>query len=115
MQHIRTGPKRGKFDVVAATRGVQAAKMTLVPGATSDDEPSNEHPRSEQWLFVIEGSGTAVIGKKKSALRRVALRRHSLLVVEKGEFHQIRNTGRKPLVTMNFYIPPAYGGDEEPL
>jgi mannose-6-phosphate isomerase-like protein (cupin superfamily) len=115
MQHVRTGTKRGKFDILAATRDAQGAKMTLTPGAASDDEPSNEHPRSEQWLLVVEGSGTAVIGKKRTSLRRIALKRHSLLVIEKGELHQIRNTGRRPLVTINLYVPPAYDADEEPL
>lgn len=114
MKHIKTGLNRGQFDLLVATRGAQAAKMTLRPGATSDDEPSNEHPRCEQWLFVISGTGEALIGKRRSALRRVKLAAHSLLLIEKGELHQIRNTGRSSLVTINFYVPPAYDADGEP-
>ncbi len=111
MKHIKTGPKRGQFDVLAATRSAQAAKMTLRPGGVSDSEPSNEHPRSEQWLFVVSGAGEAILGKR-GQLRRVALRTNSLLLIEKGELHQIKNTGRRSLVTINFYVPPAYNGDE---
>lgn len=88
--------------------------MTLRPGATSDDEPSNEHPDCEQWLFVISGSGEAVIGKRRGSLRRIALAANSLLLIEKGELHQIKNTGRRALVTINFYVPPAYNADGEP-
>lgn len=113
MKHIKTGSKRGQFDVLAATRLGQAAKMTLRPGAASDDEPSNEHPHSEQWLFVISGSGEAIIGKRRGSLRRVRLSENSLLVIEKGELHQIKNTGRRSLVTINFYLPPAYDEDGE--
>lgn len=88
--------------------------MTLRPGGASDDEPSNEHPDCEQWLFVISGSGAAVIGKRRGSLRRVALAENSLLLIEKGELHQIKNTGRRALVTINFYVPPAYNPDGEP-
>ena len=114
MKHIKTGSKRGQFDVLAATRLAQAAKMTLRPGAASDDEPSNEHPHCEQWLFVISGTGEAIIGKRRGSLRRVELAANSLLVVEKGGLHQIKNTGRRRLVTINFYMPPAYEDSGEP-
>ena len=112
MKHIKTGLKRGQFDVLAATRSAQAAKMTLRPGGVSDSEPGNEHPRSEQWLFVISGTGEAIIGKRRDALHRVGLRTNSLLLIAKGELHRIKNTGKRSLVTINFYVPPAYDGDE---
>jgi mannose-6-phosphate isomerase-like protein (cupin superfamily) len=102
MKHIKTGKVRGFFEVLAQTRSGQAAMMTLRPGQ-STGEPENEHSRSEQWLFVISGSGTARVGK-----RTVALRKNSLLLIEKGEVHQVSNSGRGRLVTLNFYAPPAY-------
>ena len=103
MRHIDTGKKRSFFTILASTTTAQAAMMTLKPGQSSSDEPENEHPRCEQWLFVLRGTGRAVVGK-----RRVALKEDSLLLIEKGEAHQITNTGRSPLVTLNFYAPPAY-------
>lgn len=115
MRHIKTGLKRGQFDLLFASRDAQVAKMTLRPGGSSDDVPSNEHPQSEQWLFVISGHGEAIIGKRRGALRRVALAPNSLLLIEKGELHQIKNTGRRALVTINFYVPPAYDDNGEPL
>jgi hypothetical protein len=33
----------------------------------------------------------------------------------RGERHEIRNTGRVLLRTLNFYVPPAYRKDGEPL
>jgi mannose-6-phosphate isomerase-like protein (cupin superfamily) len=113
MKLFKTGKSRGKFDVLAATRNLQAAMMTLQPGGTSDDEPSNEHPRSEQWVFVLSGTGEVLIGKRRTALRRVKLAANSLLLIEKAELHQIRNTGRRPLRTINFYSPPAYDAEGE--
>src|SRR5690349_6809451 len=102
MRYLRasTGPL---FKVFAASRDVQSATMTLRRGQSSSDEPENEHPRCEQWLFVIDGSGRAIVGN-----RRVQLRAGSLLLIEKGEPHQITNTGRRAMKTLNFYSPPAY-------
>jgi mannose-6-phosphate isomerase-like protein (cupin superfamily) len=114
MKHFKTGRSRAKFDVLGATRGTQAAMMTLQPGGTSDDEPSNEHPHSEQWVFVVSGTGVARIGKHRASLRSVKLAENSLLLIEKGELHQIIAAGRQPLRTINFYVPPAYDADGEP-
>src|SRR4051812_29533270 len=114
MKHIKTGAKRSEFAVLFATRSVQAAVMTLQPGGVSEDEPGNEHPHSEQWLFVVSGTGEARVGKRRGALRKVKLAENSLLLVEKGELHQIVNTGRKALRTINLYVPPAYDAEGEP-
>lgn len=113
MKHLKTGLKRGKFDVLMSSRDCQAAKMTLRPGKASDDRPSNEHRRCEQWLLVLSGHGEAITCKK-DAQQRAALAPGSLLWIEKGELHQIKNRGRASLVTMNFYVPPAYTEDGEP-
>jgi mannose-6-phosphate isomerase-like protein (cupin superfamily) len=115
MRHIKTGAKRGKFNLLTHTREVQAAMMTLRPGGSSDDEPSNEHSSSEQWLFVVSGSGEVKIGKRRGQLRRIKLETGSLLLIEKGELHQIVNTSKRSLRTINFYAPPAYDAEGEPV
>jgi mannose-6-phosphate isomerase-like protein (cupin superfamily) len=110
MKHISTSKFRGTFDVIAATRQAQAAMMTLAPKGASDEEIGNEHPRAEQWLLVLSGSGTATI-RSAGTQTTLTLRRGSLLTIERGELHQIRNTGRQRLRTINFYVPPAYSKD----
>ena len=114
MKHFKTGRSRKEFELLHKTRSAQAAMMTLKPGGTSDDDPSNEHPASEQWLFVIAGTAEARIGPKRAGLRRVPIQEGSLLLIEKGELHQIKNVGRKLLRTINFYIPPAYDSKGKP-
>lgn len=54
-------------------------------------------------------------------MARVNGRRHklgpgTLLLIEKGDEHEIRNDGRGLLRTLNVYVPPAYDkrGDELP-
>lgn len=103
MKHINTSSHRGFFKVLSSTRSAQAAMMVLPPGAETSEQPENEHPKSEQWLYVISGTGTATVSR-----RSVKLKKNSLLLIEKGEPHYIRNTGRKSLATLNFYAPPAY-------
>jgi mannose-6-phosphate isomerase-like protein (cupin superfamily) len=113
MKHVATDKHREKFDVIAITRDAQAAMMTLRRGEVSDDEVSNEHPRCEQWLYVIAGAGAATVVHSRGRRRIVKLQAGSLLTIEKGERHQIRNTGWRQLKTINFYVPPAYTADGE--
>jgi len=115
MKHLHTTKVRKKFSLLTATRLGQAAIMILQPGTASEEEPKNEHQRSEQWLYVISGTGVATIGRTRSNLRRVKLRQGSLLIIERGELHQIRNAGHRALRTLNVYLPPAYHTEGEPL
>lgn len=108
MKHVNTSHHRAFFKPLMQSRSIQAATMVLKPGQLSSEKPENEHPRAEQWLFVVSGSG-----RSKVARRTVRLTAGSLLLIEKGEAHQITNTGRVPMVTVNFYAPPAYSADGE--
>jgi mannose-6-phosphate isomerase-like protein (cupin superfamily) len=108
MKLARTQGSRGRFNVVAMTAQLQAAMMSLRGDEKSDEELCNEHPRSEQWLFVISGKGTATVIPKGGRRRTIALRPGSLLIIQRGEKHQIKNAGHRPLRTINFYSPPAY-------
>lgn len=84
--------------------------MTLAPSKETDESSANEHAWAEQWLYVVSGTGTARIGR-----RSVALKPGSLLLIERREPHKIRAGRRSRLVTVNIYVPPAYGPDGEPL
>ena len=37
------------------------------------------------------------------------------MLIEHGDRHEIRNTGRALLRTLNFYVPPAYDSDGDEL
>jgi mannose-6-phosphate isomerase-like protein (cupin superfamily) len=115
MHHINIEGSHREFEILLTADEAQAAMMILRPGASSDEEPSNEHPDSQQWLLVLSGSGHALVGKNRQGLRRVPLRKDSLLVIEKGELHQIQNTSTVPMRTINFYVPPAYDADGNPI
>jgi len=97
------------FKVVLANRRAQAATMTIAPD-DCEGGPDNRHRGADQWLFVESGSGTAIVEG-----RRHAIRAGTLLLIEHGNRHEIRNTGRRPLRTLNIYVPPAYSKSGEEL
>jgi len=97
------------FAVVAGNGQSQAAVMVIAPG-DAEGGPGNRHRGADQWLYVIGGEGEAIVEGAAQALTG-----GSLLLIEHGEQHEIRNTGREPLRTLNFYVPPAYDERGEPL
>ena len=105
-KHLRLG--RG-FRVVLGDKHSQAAQMTLGPGE-AEGGPDNRHRGADQWLYVVSGSGVAVVNGE-----RVELRTGTLLLIERGDRHEVRNTGRGLLRTINVYVPPAYTGDGEEM
>ncbi|WP_262179780.1 cupin domain-containing protein [Haloarcula laminariae] len=88
------------FDVVMATDEAQAAEMTVEPGR-SVGGPENYHTESDQWLFVVSGSGLATVDGEEKRIDA-----GDLLRIEAGERHGIENDGDEPLETVNFYTPP---------
>lgn len=97
------------FRVVLGDKQSQAAQMTLAPG-DSEGGPDNAHRGADQWLYVASGGGVATV-----AGRRIELRTGTLLLIQRGETHEIRNTGDEPLKTVNLYVPPAYTAEGEEL
>jgi mannose-6-phosphate isomerase-like protein (cupin superfamily) len=59
---------------------------------------------------VVEGTSVAVVNGHKTKLAA-----GSLILIEAGDRHEIRNTGRTLLKTVSAYVPPAYGGEETEL
>jgi mannose-6-phosphate isomerase-like protein (cupin superfamily) len=97
------------FSVLFGDTRSQAAQMTLAPKA-SEGGPENRHVAADQWLFVVSGSGLAIVDGKRMQLKRGALIR-----IERGEAHEIRNIGRRPLRTLNIYVPAAYSSSGNEL
>ena len=98
------------FRVALGNRRAQAAEMVLAPG-DGEGSGDNRHRGADQWVYVVSGTGSATVNRK-----RYALRAGTVMLIERGDQHAIRNTGRAPLRTLNIYVPPAYtkGGHELP-
>jgi mannose-6-phosphate isomerase-like protein (cupin superfamily) len=98
------------FSVSLSNPRAQAATMVIAPGEC-EGGPDNRHRGADQWLFVLSGTGRAILDGRAQALKA-----NTLVLIERGTTHEIRNTGRAPLKTLNIYVPPAYdaSGDELP-
>ncbi|HEX3148607.1 MAG TPA: cupin domain-containing protein [Gemmataceae bacterium] len=83
--------------------------MTLAPGE-GEGGPDNDHRGADQWLFVVAGTGQAIVNGDA-----VELRAGTLLLITRGDKHEIRNTGSAALKTLNVYVPPAYTGSGNEL
>jgi mannose-6-phosphate isomerase-like protein (cupin superfamily) len=105
-KHLRFGQG---FTVALKNARAQAATMVISPG-DAEGGPDNQHRGSDQWLYVLSGTGSATVGRRPHQLRR-----GTLLLIERGTTHEIRNTGHTPLKTLNLYVPPAYTTSGEPL
>ena len=97
------------FRVVKGNSASQAAEMVLAPG-DAEGGRDNRHRGADQWLFVVSGNGEAIVKG-----RRHKLVAGSLLFIERREKHEVKNTGRTLLRTLNFYVPPAYKANGDPL
>jgi mannose-6-phosphate isomerase-like protein (cupin superfamily) len=98
------------FRVAMDGRRAQVAEMVIEPGG-AEGGPKNRHRAADQWLYVISGSGCATVNGK-----RVPLRAGVLLLIEHADRHEVRNTGKTLLKTINFYHPRGYtkAGNELP-
>ena len=90
------------FRVALDGRWAQVVEMVMAPGDAEGD-PGNRHRTADQWLFVVSGTGQALVNGK-----RFSLKAGTLLLIEHKDRHEIKNTGRGLLKTLNFYYPRAY-------
>jgi mannose-6-phosphate isomerase-like protein (cupin superfamily) len=100
---------RPGFRLSVSNAKSQGAVMVLAVGG-KEGGPDNFHRGADQWLYVVEGSGIAIINGHKTALKA-----GTIVLIEAGDRHEIRNTGRSLLKTVSVYVPPAYRDEETEL
>lgn len=107
VRHLQFG---AEFSVAFGNPKSQAATMVIAPGS-SEGGPENHHRGADQWLYVVSGTGEAIVDGKAHPLRE-----GSLILIEHGEKHEVKNLGRSEMKTLNIYVPPAYtnSGDARP-
>jgi mannose-6-phosphate isomerase-like protein (cupin superfamily) len=101
---FRTG-----FRLSIANAKSQGAVMVLPAGGTEGGS-DNFHRGADQWLYVVEGTGVAVVNGHK-----LKLNAGMMVLIETGDRHEIRNTGRSLLKTVSVYVPPAYRDEDHEL
>ena len=107
MKVVHTGNARTFFKVLHTSVASQVAMMTLEPGQASGPK-GNDHPKSEQIVYVVEGE---VVAEVRGETR--TLKAGDCVTVPRRASHRFVNHGKRPAVTFNVYAPPAYDADEE--
>jgi mannose-6-phosphate isomerase-like protein (cupin superfamily) len=108
MKHL-TVPYAKGFRVLIGDDHSQAASMVIEVG-DKEGGADNRHRGADQWLYVESGDGEARINGHTYPLEA-----GSLILIQRGDRHEIRNTGRSLLKTLNIYVPPAYSPDGDEL
>jgi mannose-6-phosphate isomerase-like protein (cupin superfamily) len=65
--------------------------MVLARGGVEGDS-ENRHRGADQWLYVVSGIGAAKVNG-----REVPLSAGTIVLIERSDTHEIRNTGRSLL------------------
>jgi mannose-6-phosphate isomerase-like protein (cupin superfamily) len=97
IEEIRSG-----FGVLENGRKLQTAVMVLDSGQESGPY-GNEHPESEQVLFVVEGTVEADVDGKHFTMGA-----GDSTIVPGGALHRFVNKSMERVVTFNVYAPKAY-------
>jgi mannose-6-phosphate isomerase-like protein (cupin superfamily) len=108
MKRKTLGFRKG-FHLAVGNAHSQSAEMVIAAGE-SEGGPSNRHHGSDQWLFIVEGTGVAIVNG-----HRYALKPGVLMLIERNDTHELRASGKGPLRTLNLYVPPAFRDAETPL
>ena len=109
MKLIDTNHAHSGFKVLARTKRSEAAVMELEPNSSTGGE-DNKHAGEDQWLYVVSGSGVAIVNNE-----RIELHEGTLVLIQRGDKHEVRNTETEALKTLNVYVPPAYTKEGEEL
>ncbi|GAQ16365.1 cupin domain protein [Oceanobacillus picturae] len=84
-------------------------QVTLMSIGVGEDIGLEVHPDVDQFLRIEEGHGFVQIGDTKTNLnfeKRVS--ENSAIMVPAGKWHNLTNTGNKPLKLYTIYAPPEY-------
>ena len=90
------------FSVLTTGQLAQTAVMRLAQGEESGPL-ANEHPRSEQVLYVVRGEVEGEIGDE-----HVVVRQGESVIVPREVPHRFVNRKAEIAITFNVYTPPAY-------
>ena len=85
---------------------LQSTLMSIPPGG---DIGLEMHPDVDQFLRIEEGRGLVLMGESESRLHiRQPVFNDFAIFVPAGTWHNLINTGRRPLKLYSIYAPPHH-------
>lgn len=87
-------------------------QVTLMSIKPSEDIGLELHRDTDQFIRVEEGRGIVKMGKTKDKLDfQVNIKEDMAIIVPAGTWHNVVNTGNKPLKVYSIYAPPHHPKD----
>ncbi len=85
---------------------LQVTLMSINPG---EDIGLENHPNLDQFLRIEEGEGLVQMGERKENLDFVRkVHDDYAIVIPAGTWHNLTNTGNKPIKLYSIYAPPQH-------
>ena len=87
-------------------------QVTLMSIAVGDDIGLEVHPTGDQFIRIEEGQGLVRMGDSKDELNfKKEVSEDSAIMIPAGKWHNVINTGNKPLKLYAIYAPPEHPRD----
>lgn len=84
-------------------------QVTLMSINVGEDIGLETHPTVDQFIRIEEGQGIVLMGDDKNCLDyRERIYDNFAIMIPAGKWHNIINTGNKPLKLYSIYAPPAH-------
>ncbi|SFA76234.1 Mannose-6-phosphate isomerase, cupin superfamily [Cohnella sp. OV330] len=84
-------------------------QVTVMSIPVGSDIGLEVHPHTDQFIRIEEGQGLVQMGKSKDRLDyQVAAGEGDAIMVPAGTWHNVTNTGDKPLKVYVIYAPPQH-------
>jgi len=84
-------------------------QVTLMSIDVGDDIGLEVHPNVDQFLRIEEGQGLVQMGDRKDQLNfQAKVYDDYAIMVPAGKWHNLINTGNKPLKLYTIYAPPEH-------
>jgi mannose-6-phosphate isomerase-like protein (cupin superfamily) len=113
------GPNPFVFDIEKATKNNNNFRtaiwtgshfqITLMSIGVGEDIGLEIHPNLDQFLRIEDGQGIVKMGKNKNRLDyQKNVEDDFAIVIPAGTYHNLINTGNKPLKLYSIYAPPQH-------
>ncbi|BCZ48108.1 cupin [Clostridium gelidum] len=84
-------------------------QVTLMSIKVGDDIGLEVHPKIDQFIRIEDGQGIVKMGKSKESLDFQAnVYDDFAIMIPAGTWHNVINTGNKPLKVYSIYAPPQH-------
>lgn len=106
--NIEEATKQNNYFRIALWTG-RYLQLTLMNINVGEDIGLEIHPNLDQFLRIEEGQGIVKMGDRRNSLDfQASVRDDYAIIIPAGKWHNLINTGNKPLKLYSIYAPPTH-------